>query len=43
MWRIRAGVGSASFESDPWEILGQVIGGNVAEFVWIDNDYGWME
>lgn len=40
MWHIQCGVGSATFESDPWEVLGHVLG-DIAEFEWIDNDYGW--
>lgn len=39
-WHINAGAGFGSFESDPWEILGHIIG-DVDEFQWIDNDYGW--
>ncbi len=40
MWHIQCGVGSGMFESDPWEVLGLVLG-DIAEFEWIDNDYGW--
>lgn len=34
------GGGFGSFTTDPWEILGHIIG-DVAEFQWIDNDHGW--
>lgn len=40
-WRIdtqRGGFGS--FDDDPWEILGGIIG-HCTEFAWIDNDFGW--
>lgn len=41
-WRIQCGAGFSSFEEDPWEDLGQIIG-DVTEFHWIDNDFGWKE
>ena len=41
-WRIEClnSCGFGGFDSDPWEILGHIIG-DVDEFQWIDNDYGW--
>jgi len=44
-WQIcvESGSGFASFDDDPWEILGQIIGGDVESFQWIDNDCGWIE
>lgn len=30
-----------SFASDPWEILGHIIG-DAAEFQWLDNDLNWQ-
>lgn len=39
-WAIHVGVSIDHFDSDPWETLGQVLG-DVHEFHWIDNDYGW--
>ena len=41
-WHLTAGVGFAMFTSDPWEVLGQVLG-DITEFRWIDNDYNWTE
>lgn len=40
LWHIQAGYGHGSFEDDPWEMMGMIIG-NPQEFQWIDNDYGW--
>ena len=39
-WHVRTQRGFAYFTEDPWEVLGHVIG-DVDEFQWIDNDYGW--
>ena len=39
-WVVFANGTCGSFESDPWETLGHIIG-DVDEFQWIDNDYGW--
>ena len=39
-WSIRAGVGHGSFDDDPWEMMGHIIG-DAAAFRWIDNDYDW--
>ena len=39
-WWIRTLTGHASFDDDPWEVLGHVIG-YVTDFEWIDHDYGW--
>ena len=39
-WTIVAGETSASFDDDPWEAMGQVIG-DAAAFRWVDNDHGW--
>lgn len=43
-WRIEClnSCGFGGFESDPWEILGHILG-DVAEFEWIDHDYAWSE
>lgn len=40
-WSIRAGAGHGSFDDDPWEMVGRIIG-DVSHFRWIDNDYGWL-
>jgi len=42
-WQVDAWFGVATFETDPWEVLGQLlqtpdVGESVA---WIDNDFGW--
>lgn len=39
-WKIDADTGFGTFEEAPWEMLGQVLG-DIEEFEWIDNDYGW--
>lgn len=41
-WSVQAGAGFGSFDNDPWEILGHIIG-DVQSFFWIDNDCGWRE
>lgn len=33
--------GEFTFESDPWEVMGQVLC-DVAEFQWLDNDLNWQ-
>jgi hypothetical protein len=38
-WQIIAGKGQGSFDSNPWESMGHVIGDG--EFRWIDNDFNW--
>lgn len=40
MWIVNAGSGFGSFDDDPWEIIGHIIGDTEA-FEWIDNDFGW--
>lgn len=40
LWSVQAGAGFGSFEADPWEIVGHIIG-DVEAFEWIDNDYSW--
>lgn len=40
MWHISAGFGHGSFDDDPWDMMGKIIG-DVDEFQWLDNDYGW--
>ena len=32
---------SRFFERDPWEVLGVMLG-DVREFEWIDNEFGWI-
>jgi len=39
-WAVLAFAGICSFNDDPWEIMGHVLG-EVSAFEWIDNDYGW--
>lgn len=40
-WFVRASAaGHGSFDNDPWESLGHIIG-DVESFEWIDNDFGW--
>ena len=40
-WSIQCGNGHGTFNRDPWETLGNVLGaGEGVE--WIDNDYGWL-
>jgi hypothetical protein len=39
-WQIIAGKGHCSFDSDPWETMGHVIGDG-KQFRWIDNDFNW--
>lgn len=39
-WLIRAENGFSSFDDDPWEAMGSVLG-DVSGFRWLDNDYGW--
>ncbi|TWT57212.1 hypothetical protein KOR42_05700 [Thalassoglobus neptunius] len=41
-WRIECleQRGFGGFDSDPWELLGHIIG-DVEAFEWIDNDYRW--
>ena len=41
-WRVDVGSGFGTFDDDPWEVLGQVLG-DIEEFRWIDRDYGWHE
>jgi len=41
-WSVMGFAGICSFESDPWEVLGHIIG-DVEAFEWIDNDFGWEE
>jgi hypothetical protein len=38
-WQIIAGKGHGTFDSNPWESMGHVIGDG--EFRWIDNDFNW--
>ena len=40
-WTIKCQCGFSSFEEDPWEVLGGIIG-DVACFQWIDNDHEWF-
>lgn len=40
MWLIRAGNGFSWFEDDPWTSMGYVLG-DIRQFEWLDNDYGW--
>ena len=41
-WYIREECGGfATFNDNPWETMGQVIGDDVAGLHWIDNEYGW--
>jgi len=40
-WSIRAEKGFSSFDEDPWEQMGAVVG-DVPSFRWLDNDYGWF-
>lgn len=40
LWSVQAGAGFGSFEDDPWEIVGHIIG-DVEAFEWIDNDFDW--
>lgn len=40
LWSIRAGHGFGSFQDEPWEVMGHIIG-DAAAFRWIDNDYQW--
>lgn len=35
--------GLIEFDTDPWEVIGQVIAGDDAELRWIDNDMGWRD
>jgi len=39
-WTIIAGKNQGSFNEDPWEIMGHVIG-DVVAFRWVDNDHEW--
>jgi hypothetical protein len=39
-WRVDVGFGHGTFDTDPWESLGQILG-EVEEFAWIDNDHNW--
>lgn len=39
-WHIQAGCGHGSFDGNPWEMIGKIIG-DLQEFQWLDNDYGW--
>lgn len=41
-WRIEClnSAGFGGFDTDPWEILGHIIG-DVEAFEWTDNDHGW--
>jgi hypothetical protein len=41
-WQIQTGDCVGSFESDPWEMLGHILG-DVEAFQWIDNGFGWSE
>lgn len=42
-WHIVAYGGAfGGFDSDPWEVMGTVLG-DVKWFEWIDNDYGWHQ
>lgn len=34
--------GFGSFDDEPWEVLGQILGA-IEAFEWIDNDFGWAE
>jgi len=40
-WKLDTMRGGALFDSDPWEVLGHVIGQNASSVAWIDNDFGW--
>lgn len=40
-WHIRSHGMFGSFDDDPWEVMGQILG-DIADLRWIDNDYGWQ-